>query len=243
MFYLFDVDGTLTPIQENMPDDFKEFFLRFINDNSVYIVSGADYKRLVSQLGTEIIESVKAVYSNNGTVKTSNGSLVFDKVWEPSAYLMQFLEALIQSTKWTDFHGANFKMTPGKMKFTIIGHETPAEICDKYFDWDQKEKERKTICKLINDCYPEVDATLGGQVCVDIKPRNINKSQILDDSTEFSAVSKLRFFADAPYEGGDDYSLANRIGSEDIGNTSIVTDWKHTMRLLEETYHKPFRIR
>jgi hydroxymethylpyrimidine pyrophosphatase-like HAD family hydrolase len=59
--YLFDVDGTLTNSRSLIDPDFKEFFLNFIANHNVCIVTGSDYSKTLEQLG-EDISAVAIVY-------------------------------------------------------------------------------------------------------------------------------------------------------------------------------------
>ena len=45
--YIFDVDGTLTPSRQKMDPKFKHFFLKFIETNKVWLVTGSDRKSVV----------------------------------------------------------------------------------------------------------------------------------------------------------------------------------------------------
>lgn len=240
MEYLFDVDGTLTPVQQNMPDEFKEFFLDFSGKNKVYLVSGATYSRLSTQLGTELLEGVNAVYSNDGSVKTVHGDIIYSHKWEPSVYLMQFLKTLLTNTKWKGVSGEKFNYLDDRLSYTMVCHNANEEVREEYYIWDKKETEREIICDLINDCYPDVTATIGNKISIDIAPKGIDKSQILDDKDVFCGCTSLRFFTDTPWEGNSDYYLASRIGEEGKGKTSTVQGWQHTQRLLKELYDGTF---
>ena len=61
--FIFDVDGTLTPSRQTIDPEFKKFFLRFIKDNKVFLVTGSDYPKTVEQLGADITENVVTVYT------------------------------------------------------------------------------------------------------------------------------------------------------------------------------------
>ena len=47
MNFIFDVDGTLTPSRGVMDLNFKEWFLRFINQHSVTLISGSDRDKTI----------------------------------------------------------------------------------------------------------------------------------------------------------------------------------------------------
>ena len=40
--FLFDIDGTLTPSRSVIDKDFKIFFLKWMENKSVYLVTGSD---------------------------------------------------------------------------------------------------------------------------------------------------------------------------------------------------------
>ena len=44
-YYIFDVDGTLTPSRGLMDTEFKKWFLKFNSENPVYLATGSDVQR------------------------------------------------------------------------------------------------------------------------------------------------------------------------------------------------------
>ena len=40
--FVFDVDGTLTEPRKKIDSEFKDFMLKFIENNDVYLVTGSD---------------------------------------------------------------------------------------------------------------------------------------------------------------------------------------------------------
>ena len=43
--YAFDVDGTLTPSRLHIDEKFRDFFLKFMQTNDVYLVTGSDKEK------------------------------------------------------------------------------------------------------------------------------------------------------------------------------------------------------
>ena len=80
--YVFDVDGTLTVSRTEIDLEFKEFFLNFIADNEVYIVTGSDYAKTLEQLGKEIMHSVKRSYQCSGNSIWEKGIEVKYNKWK-----------------------------------------------------------------------------------------------------------------------------------------------------------------
>ena len=64
--YVFDVDGTLTPSRGRMDEGFKRFFLKFIKEPAVYLVTGSAYYKTVEQVTREVAESVEKVFNCSG---------------------------------------------------------------------------------------------------------------------------------------------------------------------------------
>ena len=77
--------------------------------------------------------------------------------------------------------------------------------------------------------FPELQATVGGRTGIDIGPRGSDKSQILEDFNP----SKVMFFGDKTYEGGNDYELAEavKLGG---GIVHAVTKWEDTWAILKQ---------
>ena len=49
----------------------------------------------------------------------------------------------------------------------------------EYFDYDTLNNERTEICQKIMEEFPDLEASIGGQISVDIYPKGRNKGQIL----------------------------------------------------------------
>ena len=50
MIYIFDVDGTLTPSRAMMDREFAKFFLKFVEENEVYLITGSDREKTLQQI-------------------------------------------------------------------------------------------------------------------------------------------------------------------------------------------------
>ena len=48
--YVFDVDGTLTPSRLVIDSEFEEFFINWIKDKNVYLLTGSDHENTIEQL-------------------------------------------------------------------------------------------------------------------------------------------------------------------------------------------------
>ena len=234
--YVFDVDGTLTPSRSIIDSAFKEFFLKFCQDHTVYIVTGSAYEHTLEQLGEDIAHAVTAIYNCNGSIKTVEGVEQWRKLWNPSPVIYSVLGQLLEVSKWTDRYPTTIDCRGTMINFSSIGRSCPQEARDAYFEWDNIHKERETVCHIVNLLFPEMEATIGGQISVDITPKGANKSTILDDIDEFGTDSTIYFFGDRTSKGGNDYPLSQRIRTENKGQSIQVDNWKTTYQLLKQTY-------
>jgi phosphomannomutase len=92
--------------------------------------------------------------------------------------------------------------------------------------WDMLNEERKLFCKMVEETFPELEASIGGQISIDIYPKGQNKAQVLDD-----LEGPITFFGDRCEPGGNDYPIVSRIEDEHIVHN--VKDWKETYKLLK----------
>ena len=54
MKFIFDVDGTLTPSRRQIEPDFLQFFLDFVDNHEVYLVTGSNREKTIEQIGVDL---------------------------------------------------------------------------------------------------------------------------------------------------------------------------------------------
>ena len=78
--------------------------------------------------------------------------------------------------------------------------------------------------------FPHIEASVGGQISIDIYENGKNKAQILDEID-----GEIYFFGDKMDEGGNDYPIAERLQKDGrIHKLFKVTDPTHTWDILKE---------
>ena len=75
--------------------------------------------------------------------------------------------------------------------------------------------------------FPELEASAGGQISIDIHEYGKNKSQI-----RRKLKGDIWFFCDKTKEGWNDFPIANILKEPD--KVFQVNDWKHTFELLKK---------
>lgn len=228
--FIFDVDGTLTPSRQAINPEFKEFFIQFIKDNKVWLVTGSDYAKTVEQLGKEICESVVTVYNCSGNDVWFKGKRVNSKSFEAPKELYDLMNGWLQGSPFPLRTGNHIEERIGTVNFSIVGRNCTLGERKLYVKHDIENRERESIAFQINSEFPSITATVGGETGIDIYRKGCDKSQILQD---FNRDDNIFFFGDRMEQGGNDWPLALCL---DKNKCYHVKDWHDTWRILDENF-------
>lgn len=228
--YVFDVDGTLTEPRKKITTEMEVVFEKFIakNPGRVYLLTGSDKEKTIEQVGRKIWGSVIS-YQCAGNEIYAYGSQVFkapDLPYEDK--LIDLLNKLLKNSKFPKQYGNHIEKRAGGFNFSTIGRNCSYDGRVYYQDWDLEEGERLSICAEIQKEFPELQASIGGQISVDIFPRGKDKAQVYQYIKEKG--SSIYFFADRPAKGGNDYPFVCKMGPSD--RLFPVTSYRDTLNLL-----------
>lgn len=224
--FAFDVDGTLTPSRQRIDPSFEEWFLSFCQNNNVYLVSGSDYEKTLEQLGSDICNTVKGVYSCCGNALYVQGELQYVNQFNLTNEQHLYLEHLLANSEFSKRTGNHIEMRPGSCNFSIIGRNADASERLNYVEYDERTNERNNLAELIRSNFPELDATVAGETGIDIHPIGMDKSQVAKFITPFI------FFGDKIYPSGNDYTIA-QLAAKSYG----VSSWEETFEILKKDYN------
>jgi len=216
--------------------------LNWMKDKDVVLVTGSDKNKTVEQVGEKIWTRAKRVYQSCGNAIYQNGELIKMKPYELSFQLRDLLEDFKKNSEWKDKFGNHIEQRIGLVNFSTIGRDCPQESRNEYAKWDADKKEREYFCWKIQELFPELEATVGGQISIDIYPKGQNKAQVIDDIRD-----NLIFFGDRCEPGGNDYPIIERLEREsDKAEKSVfgdlarrkyrihdVKDYKDTWKILK----------
>ena len=87
------------------------------------------------------------------------------------------------------------------LNFSIIGRDCSLDERLDYFEYDVKTQERANIANEIITKWDSLDAVIGGQISIDITPRGMNKSQVLNEVKKFYSDEEYIFIGDRTMEG------------------------------------------
>jgi phosphomannomutase len=229
MHYLFDVDGTLTPSREKINPAFGHWFLGFVRTHDVSLVSGSDYNKTVEQLGSDIIEAAKFVFSCSGNVVREAGEIVHEHNWSIPEPVMDYLKSELFTSPYEERFGKHFEHRTGMMNFSVIGRNAKGRDRTDYYKWDLEHGERARIAKTINDTWPDLFAVVGGETGIDISSAGTDKSQVLEWIKD-----DILFIGDRTDPIGNDYTLAYATVEQRRGTFETVNDWKDTWEILKK---------
>ena len=233
MNYIFDIDGTLTPSRLRIDPEFEIFFLEWMKDKNVYLVTGSDKDKTIEQVGEKIWTNVKRAYQSCGNAVYEGGKLIRQLDFKLDTELQRMLFTFKASSDWRHHHGNHIEERIGLVNYSTVGRNCDQSSRNAYYDWDQLKGERKLFCKIIEDTFPDLEATVGGQISIDIYPKGQNKAQVLDD-----LIGPITFFGDKCEPGGNDYPIAFELEKqfEETNRQCVVhrvKDYKDTWNILK----------
>ena len=243
--YIFDVDGTLTPSRQPMTDEFKEFFLKWALKNDFYLVTGSDLPKIQEQASDEILELADGVFTCCGNQFWKEGGtkqwptdwqLVYDNKFKLTKKLNKLLGTILSNSQYPHRFGNHIEDRGSMVNFSIVGRDCSYEDRINYFKWDEEKGERKIIANAIKEKFPNLDAVIGGQISIDIYPKGMDKSQVLDviKQDRLTKYNEYIFVGDRIEGGGNDYPLAQLMGETKNCDWYQTEGWEETQKILEK---------
>ena len=99
---------------------------------------------------------------------------------------------------------------PGMMNFSVVGRNADQEQRKEYEMWDKENNERSQLALYINQDYPELEATVGGSISIDIIRKGYDKGQIVQKLISMG-YDEIEFFGDRCFPGGNDYGIVREL--------------------------------
>lgn len=239
MNYIFDIDGTLTPHRKSITSEFRDWFMGWsrdvtlLSDGHVYLVTGSDRLKTLEQLGTRMcLEST--VYQCAGNELWHGGRRLYRNPWPSAAVrdtLIEFIYSWLEK-RWFDYprrYARRVEVRPGMLNVSLLGRDCPDDERGAYNAWDELAKERATFASCVRDEFPDLDATLGGMISVDVYPHRGGKEQVVD-----FLEGPVTFFGDRTERPGNDWRIASEVKLRAGGHVVPVTSYEETWSKLRE---------
>ena len=219
--FVADMDGTLTPARLPMTEEFAEFFEKFIEKHTFFVVSGSDIKKVREQMPEHLIGKISGLYCSMGNEFYLKNELIYKNEFNPDNSLIEKLEKYRRETKYPGKLFDNYiEKRPGMVNFSVLGRNCPQQERSLYKQWDDQNKERRRIAAELSEIYPDYDISVGGNISIDIVPHGFGKEQVAEKLRATHKYEKIVFIGDRTEKGGNDYSLAQEL--KKLGNSEIV---------------------
>jgi len=231
--FIFDIDGTLTPSRLRMTKEFAKFFDKWSSKNKYYLVTGSDLDKTKEQLPIAYIDRAEAIFTCCGNQMWRDDELIYNNKFTPPKDLIKYLERKVLKSEYPNRCGNHIEDRGSMVNFSVVGRDCTQEQREDYFEWDKAMGERNIMCMEIKGTYPGVDAVVGGQISIDIYPKGMDKSQVLEHIEKRHSVGEIIFIGDGIENGGNDYPLAHLMDNITDCDWYHTKGWEHTKEILE----------
>ena len=239
MNYIFDIDGTLTPSRGKIDKNFKDKFYKWMvstkkSGDSVYFITGSDKDKTIEQIGKRIWKTATKCYQSCGNAVFENGDLVYQLDFPLTDELEVLLKKFLANSPMYGKYTNNIEERIGLINFSTIGRDCPQNARKEYYEWDKLANERKIFCNEIMHRFPDIEASVGGEISIDIHAKGKNKSQILH-----YVKGPVTFFGDKCRQGGNDYPIVDYLEKEHLTDNAReytiheVKNWEDTKLKLQ----------
>ena len=233
--FMFDIDGTLTPSRLMMTKEFAKFFDKWSNENKYYLVTGSDIDKTKEQLPIAYIDRAEAIFTCCGNQMWRDDELIYNNKFNPPKDLIESLERKVLKSQYPNRYGNHIEDRGSMVNFSVVGRDCTQEQREEYYEWDKEKGERKIIANAIKEKFPDLDAVIGGQISIDIYPKGMDKSQVLNviEQERLVPPNEYIFIGDGIENGGNDYPLAELMDNTEICDWYHTKGWEHTKEILE----------
>lgn len=214
IFFLFDVDGTLSPSREKAPRRIIDMLVKLRAKVTVAFVGGSDLKKQLEQLGSNALSMFDYSFPENGVQFYKGEELVSSasileyigerKYVEIANKLLCELSKIDCPAKRGNF----IELRSSVLNISPVGRSCSADERKAFFKYDKEHRLREKLCERIREPLKEhgLVCSIGGQISIDIFPEGWDKTYCLRHIDEEAIII---FFGDMTMKGGNDYEIAN----------------------------------
>jgi phosphomannomutase len=159
----------------------------------------------------------------------SNGSMARKSNLLVSKELILDLEDFIDGSSFPYRTATHFEYRTGMLNFSIVGRAANSEQRKEYSNWDKHTQERLKMAQFINNKYPELEASVGGSISIDIIEKGCDKGQVIN-YLENMGAKKIVFVGDRCHPGGNDYGIVR-----ELKKSKLAFEW-YNVSSPNETY-------
>ncbi|KAI9288434.1 eukaryotic phosphomannomutase [Umbelopsis sp. AD052] len=236
---LFDVDGTLTPARLSMSDEMRALLQKLRKECVVGFVGGSDFPKQEEQLGSTVLADFDYCFSENGLTAFCLGEKLPAQSFiewigdEEYNKLVNFILRYIADMDLPKKRGTFVEFRKGMINVSPIGRNCSQEERNEFEKYDLARGLRKKFVSDLRAAFSHLELTfsIGGQISFDVFPTGWDKTYCLRHIKD-QGFTKIHFFGDKTYEGGNDYEIYSHPAVE--GHS--VKNPEETMKILNELF-------
>ena len=236
--YLFDIDGTLTAPLAPVDEEFASVFLEWVRHykTEVYLVTGSNITKTKKQLFGAFRDVCAGIFCCSGNDYRVGKKVIYRRKFKPSAALLEDLNLYLENSLYPVKTGKHIERRPGMVSYSVVGRAATQAQRAEYAAWDARRFEREDIVDYIKTSHPELDASIGGAVSVDIYPLGHDKSQVVDYLRgNYEEKIRFVFVGDKNIPGGNDYPLAMKLEEDENSHWCQVNSPAETQALIQHS--------
>eukprot|EP00696_Hemimastix_kukwesjijk_P016798 gnl/Hemi2/5310_TR1835_c0_g1_i1.p2 gnl/Hemi2/5310_TR1835_c0_g1~~gnl/Hemi2/5310_TR1835_c0_g1_i1.p2 ORF type:complete len:260 (+),score=103.95 gnl/Hemi2/5310_TR1835_c0_g1_i1:59-838(+) len=229
--FLFDVDGTLSKSRQLATPKMKQLLKNLRTKVTIGTVGGSDLAKQKEQLGEDVQNDFDYVFSENGLLafkgeeKLGEQSIIGFFGEEVLQDIINFCLIFIGNVRCPKKRGNHIELRKGMINACPIGRSCSQAEREEFFEFDNKNGIRRQFAAALEEKFPGLKCSLGGQISIDIFPHGWDKTYCLRYLDQFENVF---FFGDQTQPGGNDHEIytAERTFGNQVHNP------ENTMELL-----------
>ena len=117
------------------------------------------------------------------------------------------------------------------LNVSAVGRAATNDQRSAYHRWERTDGERARFAANIMQEFPGYEASVGGEISIDIVPKGWNKSVAKPEIENRHPNASIWFFGDRMGDGGNDQPLADALSADPrhaaIAVTSFGDTWNH----------------
>tara|TARA_B100000214_G_scaffold274245_1_gene204383 strand:- start:2459 stop:3211 length:753 start_codon:yes stop_codon:yes gene_type:complete len=216
IYYIFDVDGTLTEPRQKMSKKFASFFDKWSDNKKIILSSGSDYEKIKEQIPANILQKCELIFScMSNEIRDAAGEILASNTFEVSSKLRSDLLGFVTKSEFPLKTGNHLELRTGMLNFSTVGRNATLNERKQYEDWDIVNKERQFIANYVNKNYPKMEASVGGSISIDIINKGADKGQTINFLIQYG-LERCVFVGDRAFPGGNDYGIIRELIKSNI---------------------------
>lgn len=214
--YLFDIDGTLTEPRKQVKQEFAKKFSAWALGKNVFLATGSDYPKVLEQLPQDFLDLFQGIFCCMGNeLRDSSGKILEKSKFVIPDVLNDDLARILTNSPYEPKLGRHIEFRTGMVNFSVVGRRANMKERGIYSKWDSVFGERKKIAAYINRSYPNLEASVGGSISIDIIEKGKDKGQVVHWLIK-NGFDNIEFFGDRCFPGGNDWGIVRELEKSNI---------------------------